>query len=130
MISELSSATSELINSVLDVSMLRHKIISNNIANHNIKDYVAQDVNFESLLRAELNGKLQLDDNSKLREVVGYTTPEIIARSSENGINEKNNSLDHEMSEMAKNTLKYESLIKARGNLSEVLHMAITGSRK
>ena len=130
MISELSSATSDLISAVLDASMLRHKIISNNIANHNVEGYTPHDVNFESLLRTELNDKSQLHNNDRLKDVVDYLNPEVSERNADNNLNGTEKGLDQEMAEMAKNTLKYESLIKARSLQSEMLKMAITGSRR
>lgn len=130
MISELSSATSDLINAVLDASMLRHKIISNNVANHNVKDFSPSNVNFEALLREELDEKINLKNSDSLRRLLGNIEPEIGFRYTENIVGENNKSLEYEMTEMAKNTLRYESLIKAKSLASGIMSMAISGTRK
>jgi len=129
MISELSSVTSNLVSATLDASMLRHKIISNNIANNNVEGFKALDVNFESLLRAELSEKIGSTNSNRLEEVLNYLSPEINERKGDNMVGPTEKTLDQEMAEMAKNTLKYESLIKAQSLQSGILNMAITGSR-
>lgn len=129
MISELSSVTSELLSKVLDASMFRHKLIADNIANNNTPGFKALDVNFESLLRAELGFKGELSNDNRVEEVLKYVEPQI-------GLGEKasmtggdDQSLDHQMAEMAKNTLKYESLLKAMSLNGGIVSMAISGSR-
>ncbi len=48
MISELSNVTSDLVKAILDASVQRHKVITNNIANHNTPGFVPQKLEFES----------------------------------------------------------------------------------
>lgn len=128
MITELSSATSELVRSSLDAALLRHKIIANNIANHNVDGFMPQQVNFESLLQLELSASQELSNDTKVMDVVMDTTPEISDKY-QAFADSQEKTLDTEMADMTKNVLRYESLIRALGKQSEVLGLAINGGR-
>lgn len=112
MISELSSVTGDLVKSILDTTVLRHKVISNNIANHNTPGYVPQQVDFESILSVELSQQDHIRDDSRVRETLDFIQPEIMARDENILSGDSENALDKEISDMAENTLKYEALIR------------------
>ena len=130
MISELSSATGDLVKAVLDVSLIRHRIIANNIANQNTQGFVPQQVNFESILASELSNKNSISDDAQLREGLAHSGMSIEDRAVNMIGGKPEKALDIEMSDMVKNALRYQALITGLGKLSSINHMAITGGRK
>lgn len=129
MVTEIGSSTEDLVRAVLDASMLRYKVISNNIANNGVSGFVPSKVKFESILRSELDSNTALNDSEKLGAVLNSVTPEIVARESNVVDGKTTDSLALEMSNLAKNTLRYEAIIKSMGNLGSIREMAITGGR-
>jgi len=127
MISELGGATEDLVRNMLDVTLLRYKVISNNIANNAVPGFKASDVKFETLLNQELAGSSSINNDQKIESALSSVKPEIVARDNGDISGDGKNSLDLEMSELAKNTLRYEALIKGLENLGSIKSMAITG---
>lgn len=127
MISELGGSTEDVVRAVLDASMLRYKVISNNIANNGVAGFVPSKVEFESILRTELNNDKALNNSDKIESVLNSVSPEIVARNPNVVDGKTSNSLDVEMSALAQNTLRYEALIKSMENLGSIKEMAITG---
>jgi len=127
MISELSGTTENLVRAVLDASLLRYKIISNNIANNDVRGFKPSNVNFEDILNAELNSKEAINNNQRIESALTSVRPEIVERESSVIDGKPENTLDLEMSDLAKNTLRYEALIKSLENLGSIKTMAITG---
>lgn len=98
----------DVMNKALDASMMRNNIISNNIANQETPGYKRQDVKFETILAKEIESKgtSTIDVNTLEGEV--YTD-----RQSFSGRLDGNNvDIDQEMSELAKNKLRYETLTR------------------
>ncbi|MHC1750476.1 MAG: flagellar basal body rod protein FlgB [Cellulosilyticaceae bacterium] len=97
-----------VMNKALDASMLRNNIISNNIANEETPGFKRQDVNFQTILASEIKnkGKSGIDVNALDGKV--YTD-----RASFSGRLDGNNvDIDQEMSELAKNKLRYDTLTR------------------
>lgn len=130
MITELSSTTADLIKTVLNISMLRHQVIADNIANHNTPGHVAKKVDFESILASELEQSGALKDDEKVSALLESVEAQISERENELGLVSSEKALDIEMTEMAKNTLKYEALIRGLSKLSSLKSMAISGGRR
>lgn len=129
MILGLDSVTGDLVRNVLDASLLRQKLISNNIANNNVTGFKPSDVAFESLLQAELSDGTALANDQKLENALNSTSPEIVTRETDPVTDTTEKALDIEMSELAKNTLRYEALIKGMEKLGSLTSMAINGGR-
>lgn len=127
MISELGGATEDLVRSVLDVALLRYKVISNNIANNGVEGFKPSAVNFENLLNQELKGSGSINNDQKIESALSSIEPEIVQRDTSAIEGDSKQSLDLEMSNLAKNTLRYEALIKSLENLGSIKSMAITG---
>lgn len=129
----LSRTQLPTINSGLDAYSLRQKVISNNIANVETKDFEAKEVNFEEAFREALkkdsNGALTTTDDqhipvefnplnvkaSMLKEKTDFS----------NGINNVN--LDDEMAELAKVQIKYDAMTKLAKKQFMLLSGAIKG---
>src|SRR3989337_1711114 len=92
-----------LLEKMLDVSSIKHKVIANNIANVNTPGYKKMDVNFAEQLKKALNENA-MDKFDALQ-------PKIVISKEEAGEtlrNDGNNvDMDKEVSALVKNTLSY-----------------------
>ena len=59
----------DVLNKAADPSALRHKAISNNIANVDTPGYKRQDVNFESILASEIGKTKYTSLDEKIKDV-------------------------------------------------------------
>lgn len=106
----------------LDASLLRHKVIANNIANVNTPGFKRLEVVFEEKLKALLDKKPV--SFSQLKKV----EPEIIEdKNSAWRENFNNVDIDKEMVELSKNTLQYSLYIQLLNGKLERIRKAIAG---
>lgn len=97
-------------------SSLRHKVLSNNIANVNTPKFKRSDVSFEGYLQSSLadNGKklpLARTNEKHLNASGGFTALSVNAQSAYSIRTDGNNvDIDSEMAEMAKNTIYYDAV--------------------
>lgn len=97
-----------------DASWTRNELISNNIANVDTPNYKREDLNFESVLSAELEGA----DSGSLRETVANLDTSSLTASPYTDMAElsyrldgNNVDIDTENVELASNQIKYQALI-------------------
>ncbi|MFC5448333.1 flagellar basal body rod protein FlgB [Paenibacillus aestuarii] len=104
----------------LDASALRQKVIANNVANVDTPYFKRSDVQFEEILQGEMSSSTQSIQGYRSDPrhfVIGKqennVMPEIKADETTTINNNLNNvDMDYEMSLMAKNQLKYNTLIQ------------------
>lgn len=120
-----------ILSRALDASSLRQQTISNNIANIGTPNFQPMRVSFEEMLQKELKssfaGKRMNEKhiaigntNSVLNPVLVKQTP--IMGNSRNGVD-----VDYEMTEMAQNSVWYQSLIHGVNAEFTLLTTAIKG---
>jgi len=97
-----------------DASWTRNELISNNIANVDTPNYKRKDLNFESVLSAELEGA----DSGSLSETVANLDTSSLTASPYTDMAElsyrldgNNVDIDTENVELASNQIKYQALI-------------------
>lgn len=120
----------------LDGTWLRHEAISNNLANVNTPGYKREDVDFEQVLSDFLsNNKIKMYHTNEKHFPVGGETLETleptIERESQISYRKDGNSvnIDTEMSELAKNQLRYNAITtQLNGQISRI-KMAIQDGR-
>ena len=127
------TSTFNLLQMGLDASSLRHKAISNNIANVNTPRFKRQIVTFEEELARVFDGKVDLvgkriDDRHIPIDEINYTDvkPGIITDRAHVMRNDKNNvDIDVEMTDLAKNTMNYQimstRLAAMYGDINDVI---------
>ncbi|SJZ64000.1 flagellar basal body rod protein FlgB [Selenihalanaerobacter shriftii] len=117
----LGDQTTSILSSALDGLSLRKQAISNNIANVDTPNYKRKDVNFESQLQqARYNYKRQSinlsrtdNEHFSINGKHQAFAPKIRSDNNTSMRNDKNNvDIDYEMTALAKNTLKYQSVTK------------------
>ena len=116
----------------LDAYAMRHKAVSNNLANIEVPGYNRMEVRFEEALRAHLKPSKEalwrthekhMPDGHKM-----CTVPEIGIDTSDPKLNAINNvDVDLEMADMAKNQLNFSLISTALRNEYNRIRMAIRG---
>ena len=131
----VSSDKLAVMESALGAAALRHRVISNNIANVNTPGFKKSEVSFEDQLESLLNG-----DGKKVALVrthekhlplperqVGPVVKEITNTSLR--VDGNNVDIDAEMAGMAKNTIYYDALAQQISKYFSGLRSVITGGR-
>jgi flagellar basal-body rod protein FlgB len=127
----LDNKVYNLIKSDLKASSLRSKVISNNIANINTKDYKRYYVSFEETLNDSIhNLELDTTDNRhiKINEESGKV--EVKQDKSSSMRTDGNNvDIDNEMANQAANALMYNAMISQINNRLSNTRFVINGGR-
>ena len=95
-----------------DASWTRNSVISNNIANVDTPGYKRKDIRFEEYLQGVVSGGSSLDDNiadADLDSLTGTTYTDYA--SSSYRIDGNNVDIDTENAELAKNQIKYYTML-------------------
>jgi flagellar basal-body rod protein FlgB len=123
-----------LLTRMLDVTALRHRAITNNIANVNTMNYRRKEVDFEGYLR----GLVQKGEVTGVRTdgrhiPVGEPDPSVLPRIYEprrgpNTAGENDVDIDAEMAHLAENHLLYNASVKLIAGSFSSLRKSIIGS--
>ncbi|WP_163834378.1 flagellar basal body rod protein FlgB [Spartinivicinus ruber] len=119
--------TEALINKMLDRSVLEHKLIANNVANVNTKNYVPlttkNSETFEAIL-ASFEEQAEEVRQSQLKSIVKDwdITAEIAAETNKDTV-----AIDDEMAKLSMNTLHYQALLRAKSELKDLMTVAVQG---
>lgn len=111
----------------MDASLLRNETIVNNIANVNTPGYKKQTVEFESYLKNALNSnsyKVSSIDLNSINPTVRLENPEHSMRLDENNVD-----IDVEMTEKAKNSLRYSTIVEAVNNNFDRINIVLNNMK-
>ncbi|RCW47698.1 MULTISPECIES: flagellar basal body rod protein FlgB [unclassified Halanaerobium] len=129
-----------LITAALDGASRRGELIANNIANATTPGYKRQDINFQQVLKRQMNGsqngtRLRLDTTDKnhisapgVKNNDSFKKSSFLEKSNKNGSyrNDKNNvDIDVEVAEMAKNSIYYNVLTRRAAARFSTLNQVI-----
>ncbi|MFA5524463.1 MAG: flagellar basal body rod protein FlgB [Tissierellales bacterium] len=122
--------TANFLKTALDGASLRHTAISENIANVNTPDYKRKTVDFEGILKNELeNGKLKLYTTNKrhIEVSVGNGLNSVIMENRNLAVRRDGNSvnIDIEIAERAKNEIYYNAISRQVSRQFENLNSVI-----
>lgn len=118
-----------LIKEDLQVSSLRSKVIANNLANLNTKNYKRYYVTFEdSLKNAQNDMTLKTTNEKHLQSGTAEAEPQIL-QDTTSTMNEDGNNVDvdNEMVNLAANTLMYNALISQANSRLQMEKSVIDG---
>jgi flagellar basal-body rod protein FlgB len=135
----IGSSTINILERTLDASSLRHKVISNNIANVDTPGFKRSNVLFEEKLKLALEGTGQGKIAGYITNTkhipIGYTmetlvNPEVKLQNDTSLRNDGNNvDIDVEMAHLAENTLWYQALTQQISGKFSSLKSVINGGR-
>ncbi|HPG58767.1 MAG TPA: flagellar basal body rod protein FlgB [Candidatus Wallbacteria bacterium] len=117
----------------MDVSMMRHEAISNNISNVNTPNYKKQEVTFEDELAKALDSQSFKGRKTNFRHLTigagsaSEAKPKLITVKDQSMRNDGNNvDVDEEMANLSKNTIQYRTLASVLDNELTKINLAIT----
>ena len=114
-----------LLEKMLDVSSVKHKVIANNIANVNTPGYKKMEVSFSDQLEKALNeSAMNKFDTLQPKIVISKEDTTETARNDGNNVD-----MDKEVSSLVKNTLTYSIYTQLLAKKYEGIKSAIEGSR-
>ena len=117
--------SSTLLEKMLDVSSVKHKVIANNIANVNTPGYKKMEVSFSDQLEKALNeSAMNKFDTLQPKIVISKEDTSETARNDGNNVD-----MDKEVSSLVKNTLTYSIYTQLLAKKYEGIKSAIEGSR-
>ncbi len=97
-----------------DASVQRNELLSNNIANVDTPNYKRKDLDFESILQAELAGGFSLNEQvSKVNKNLASLDPQVYTDNSSLSYRLDGNNVDIATEEayLAENQIKYQALV-------------------
>ncbi len=97
-----------------DASIRRSELLSNNIANVDTPNYKRKDLDFESMLQAELAGGMSLNDQvAKVNKHLSTLDPQVYTDNSSLSYRLDGNNVDIATEEayLAQNQIKYQALV-------------------
>lgn len=103
-----------ILDKAADASNLRNELISNNIANVSTPNYKRKDLDFESILQAELAGEKSLQKAvNKANEDLSILDPQIFTDNASLSYRSDGNNVDINTEEayLAENQIKYQALV-------------------
>lgn len=120
-----------LLKKSLDASSLRSKVIANNIANINTKNYKRYYVSFEDSLNQNLNELELKTDNDRHIQTVEEPDQIQLKQDTSSSMREDGNNVDieNEMVNQASNTLMYDALITEANNRLNMTKYIINDGR-
>jgi flagellar basal-body rod protein FlgB len=119
----ISDLTQQVLVKAVDAAALRHRALSNNIANVETPGYTREDVSFESELRMALDGPGSSSiQEREVRDVRANVQKDTKAPAREDG---NNVDIDREMTALAENTLNYQALLQSLSIKGQILRTAI-----
>src|SRR5690625_3124708 len=104
----------DVLKNALNASSLRQEAISSNISNANTPGYKVNRVEFESLLKQATNGSGMKNTRDKHFGVQGINQVQAeVTKKTNTSVKDNGNNvdIDYEMTELAANSLYYQSLI-------------------
>jgi len=111
----------------LDGAGLRHRVIADNVANVETPGFTRSEVRFEEKLREALASGDEEQAAGRLNGVEPDIQPDYSAPARPDG---NNVSMDREMAELTKNTLRYEALVQLLNLKNIMVRTAITEGRR
>lgn len=129
----LDNPVMKVLETGLDASSMRQKVLSNNIANVDTPDFKRSDVNFQQVLGEALgepgtNLPLKVTSPQHIQGVPGSVQSGVVTDENTTLRNDGNNvNIDQEMANVAENSLYYNSVTQSVTNQLGLLRMAIDG---
>lgn len=123
----MADLTSAVIGKSLDACGVRHRIIADNIANVETPGFTRSEVTFESSLKQALETTTGDDAMEKVNELEPNVEADTLSPMRPDG---NNVSIDKEMTDLTKNTLRYEALIQLMTLKGAQVRSAINEGRR
>lgn len=111
----------DLLGQVLDAASLRHRVVSQNVANVNTPNYQRLEVAFEGEL------KKALDSAAGGTGGTGRVVPKVVVTDNPDRVDGNTVDLDREMGDLTKNALLYQAVSQILASRMASMRSAISG---
>jgi len=118
--------TIQLLGKSLEGAQAKHEVISSNISNADTPGYKALGLDFQKELKKAYNEKTGQIDTNKIQTVKWNKFQLASSDNAENRIDENTVDLGHQLVEMNKNTVLYNSFIRALSAKIKILQTAVS----
>ena len=122
----MTDITTAVIGKSLDACGMRHRIIADNIANVETPGFTRSDVAFESRLKQALETATGDDAFEQVDALQPEVEPDALSPARPDG---NNVLIDKEMTDLTKNTLRYEALVQLMNLKGAQVRSAINGGK-
>lgn len=113
LLNNVAMTTYNLIKKAMDVTTKSEKVINNNIANFNTKNYKRHYVNFDEALKSEISQDVMKKTDKKHLGIKSSNDIQVKTDKSSSMRKDGNNvNVESEMTSMAANSLMYDALVK------------------
>lgn len=112
----------DLLGRLIDATEVRHRAISNNIANVNTPNYRRIDVEFEQQLARELSSQSNSDSTAITTKPEIVQTSGLTARADGNNVD-----IDREIGQLNKNAMLQQTYVQLLSTYLDQMRLAITG---
>jgi flagellar basal-body rod protein FlgB len=130
---KLFSDTISTLESALDYSSLKQKVISQNISNVDTPNYKAKDVSFKAALQTAVEHTITASrtDERHFDFQGSSTSPSIITTNKGTSYNNNGNNvdMDKEMADLATNQIYYNAMIEGISGKFQTLQSVIKGGK-
>ena len=92
---------------LINLTNMRHGVLTSNIANVDTPNYKAKDIKFEQILAEGM--KLEATDPKHFRNSRQDTSMETVTETSQGGLDKNNVNLDIEVAKMTENAMLYQA---------------------
>lgn len=123
----LDGITGALVGKSLDLTLMRHQVIANNIANANTQNYRPMRISFEDQLQSVVRRLEMGGDKDHLKKQL-----ELVSAHPNIALDEESTKvvLDREVAKLAQNTINYQALLAAHSGLGSILSNVIKGGKQ
>jgi flagellar basal-body rod protein FlgB len=127
----ISENTYNLLKKSMDASALRSKVIANNIANINTKNYKKFYVTFEDTLNDSMGENTMKTNNDKHMQIGGDNSEITVQKDESTSMRQDGNNvdIDLEMTNQAANTLMFNALVTQVNSKISLKRYIISGGR-
>ena len=122
-----TDTASVVLEKCLDTAAMRHKVIANNIANVETPGFKRSEVFFEESLRQVLESVEGGSLKRRIRELEPTANVDLTSSCRPNG---NNVSIDREMADLAKNSLRYEAAVQILNLKNSMIRTVLTEGRR
>lgn len=112
----------DLLGQVLDAASLRHRVVSQNVANVNTPNYKRLEVAFEGELKKALDSS-----GGTATAGTGRVTPKVVVTDNPERVDGNTVDLDREMGDLTKNALLYQAVSQILASRMASMRSAISG---
>lgn len=127
----MSLSTNKLLEKFLNFSVLKQKVINNNIANAGTIGYRREDVRFDNILNQSYDPEIKVTNQRHIKNILqsSENSPfEIIMDPDKENFSGVNNvDVDREMAEMAENTIMFKFAARKLNTYYKSLQKVIKG---